>query len=332
LLKNDNILPLDKKRQILIAGFGAHSKYVLNGPWTLDWQGAPENSQPEDMTTLYEAMQQIFGTAYVSLFDKEIKDEQAEQEFILATKDADYIVLTVGEEPYSEFKGNINDLTISVKHQKYIQLALLSGKPVILVLLEGRPRLITKWEKYMSAIVFAGYPGYFGGLSLADLISGKVNPSGRLAFSYPRFCQHNTPYYVKKSDAYNPLYPFGHGISYTQFKVTDLKISDTLITDKEVKPEVVAQVRNVGKRAGKFAALWYVNDKYGTITRPKKMLKHYEKILIKPGEMHTFRWKIDIEKDFSYPQKDGTWIIEPGTFEICLENKTVTVNYLTEDE
>ncbi|NDP22051.1 MAG: beta-glucosidase [Paludibacter sp.] len=328
LLKNDGILPLSKGKKILISGLGANSKGMLNGPWTFDWLGAPENQQPQNMKSLYESMQDKFGTKNLKYVDLEgINSEKEKKQFIRDAKNSDIILLAVGEKPYSEFMGNINDLTLDKMQLNLMDAAIETGKPVVVVLLEGRPRVFTEQADKINAILFAGYPGIKGAEALVNILSGSVNPSGKLAFTYPLSVGHVSPYYNKPSEyniywKNNPvrknLFPFGQGLSYTNFEYSKLELSDTIFTKDNQEIMATIRIKNTGNLPGKEAVLWYVSDEIGTISRPVTLLKHFEKIDLKEGEEKTVKFIIKPNEQLSYPDKNGCQILENGSFKILV--------------
>ncbi len=328
LLKNDGILPLSKGKKILISGLGANSKGMLNGPWTYEWLGAPEKQQPANMKTLYEAMLAKFGTKNVKCIELEgINSEKEKQQFISDAKNSDIIVLAVGEKPYSEFMGNINDLTLDKMQLNLMDAAIQTGKPVVVVLLEGRPRVFTEQADKINAILFAGYPGIKGADAIVNILSGSVNPSAKLAFTYPLAVGHVSPYYTKSSEyniywnnnpIRNNLFPFGQGLSYTKFEYSKLELSDSILTKDSQEITATIKVRNIGNLPGKEAILWYVSDEVGTISRPVKLLKHFEKIHLKKGEEKIVKFTIKPNEHLSYPDKNGCQMLENGYFKILV--------------
>ncbi|NJM15747.1 MAG: hypothetical protein HC896_10615 [Bacteroidales bacterium] len=238
LLKNKgNLLPLSAAhKNIMYAGFAVHSKSMLNGAWTYEWKGSEDHRHPNNMLTLFESCQNNLPDKKHVLFNSYAKDGMpVEADFMAQASKADVLVITVGEDLYSEFTGNINDLKIDHRHEILANLAVKSGKPIVLVLVEGRPRLITQIEKNTDAILFAGYPGVCGGNAIARILSGQVNPSGKLSFTYPAYAGHMVNYNHKASDMYQPLYPFGHGLSYSHFAYDSLLLDQTVInTEKQL--------------------------------------------------------------------------------------------------
>ena len=298
LLKNDTmstqpLLPLSRNARILLAGPSATSKRNLAGGWTIEWQGAAEERYPESMLTLRGAMEQTFSNLTYA-------DSTADLTALAQTADA--IVLAVGEEPYTEFEGNIQDLRLPTAQLDLIAQAARTGKPVILVLIEGRTRIFSSVEPQVAAVLWAGLPGFEGTQAIAEVLSGQVNPSGKLPISYPRYPGHINAYHHKPTDASTALYPFGHGLSYTRFEYTNLSLSDTVITQSAIEAQVT--LSNTGSRSGQETVLWFLTDEVGRVTRPVKLLKHFEKITLQAGEERSLCFSIQ-PKHLSYPNENG---------------------------
>jgi len=300
LLKNENeILPAENPKRILVAGPTADNKRNLAGGWTLAWQGTKEERYPDDMLTILDALKAEYPNATV---DK-ITDIPSNQQL----NAADLIVYAGGEEPYTEFVGNISDLSLPQTQLNDIYKLTASGTPVALVLVQGRPRLITSIDDKVDAILYAGLPGFQGAEAIANIISGTVNPSGKLPISYPESSGHFTPYNHKPSANYDfdeenanqisqvslptSLYPFGHGLSYTTFSYSGLELSSQSL-DKNGFLTASVTVTNSGERAGMESVLWFITDKVGAITRPVEELAHFEKVTLEPGESLTLEFVI----------------------------------------
>ncbi|MEM6379917.1 MAG: glycoside hydrolase family 3 N-terminal domain-containing protein, partial [Bacteroidota bacterium] len=281
LLKNDGILPLKKDQKVFLAGFAAHSRKMMNGPWTLEWLGAEEDRHRKDVPSLYEAFCQQLGMSNVTLgalpfnFNRQaIKDIEK----------SDVVVLTIGEEPYSEFKGNIGDLSLDAAQTEMIKQVQEMGKPLVLLLVAGRPRIIKPFMEQTGAVLFCGYPGHGGPEAITEILAGTANPSGKLSFTYPANVGYFSPYYHKYSEYHHssskpfvPQFEFGAGQGYSPFEYTDLQVSDTLIQDLDQVIHCAVNVKNLGSMDGKETVLWFIRDEIGTITRPVKQLKHFEK-------------------------------------------------------
>lgn len=322
LLKNeDGILPFKPEVQkILLAGFAANSKRNLNGAWTFEWLGAPENRQPSGMLTLFDALKLEMPNKEILLADSnaETPNHPARKSFLKQAEDVDAIVLTIGETPYSEFKGNINDLKLNDNQISLVKDAIQTGRHVVLLYIGGRPRLVKDLLPKTDAFIFCGHPGVAAGEAIAKVLSGKVNPSGRLPFSWPSESSHWVPYYHKKSDKYQPLFSFGSGFGYSSFLYSNLTLSDTVLSAKDFKPlKVQCSLENNSHLSGAEVALWYLTDEVGTITRPVKKLVHFEKVSLNAGKSTSLNLSISLE-DLSYPDEKGNRVLEPGFYTLTI--------------
>ncbi len=218
------------------------------------------------------------------------------------------------------------DLTLNKAQLELANKIIETGKPVILVMLEGRPRVITEIEPKAKGVLVGFLPGMEGGDAIADVLFGDVNPSGKLPITYPKTPNGITLYDYKpieKFDGndYNPLWPFGYGLSYTTFEYSNLKISSQEIAENE-ELTVKIDVKNSGKIAGKEVVQLYLTDTFGSVTRPNKQLKAFEKVSLKPGEVKTIEFIIN-KQHLSFIGQDNKRIVEPGDFKISIENQTV---------
>jgi len=322
LMKNENgALPLsaDKTKKILVAGPNANLKAPLGGGWTLRWMTSDESLYPENMLTVYSALQKEFSENKVALATTaaEIKSKAA---------GADAIVMVVGEAPYAEGFGSIIDISLPEDQIELIRVAQLTGKPVILVLISGRPRVITKIYPGCKAVLFAGLPGFEGAEAIAEIISGKINPSAKMSFNFPAAANRLVPHNHKSSEVLlahvidNPiaLVPFGQGLSYTTFEYSNLTLSDSVLTSNASEITASVTVKNTGSRAGKEAVLWFLFDEVGSISRPVKELKFYEKKLLNPGETAEFKFVINAEKQLSFPNSKNEKLLEDGYFTLMV--------------
>tara|TARA_R100000908_G_scaffold65423_1_gene56192 strand:+ start:42338 stop:44584 length:2247 start_codon:yes stop_codon:yes gene_type:complete len=334
LLKNDNeILPLSKEtNKILLIGPSANKKAELGGGWTIGWQGASEDRYPEDMHTVYSALKAEFINSEITLLPPNTPNPEIQK----AAKDHDVIIIAFGEEPYTEFIGNITSLEIPADQKSLIKAATNTQIPTIGVFIGGRPRIVSDVIDDMQAFLWAGLPGFEGAEAIANIITGDVNPSGKLPISYPTFVGHFVPYNHKASDVYvfnseeeNFIaqdehnvweWPFGHGLSYTTFEYSDVELSDTQISkDGEIVASVT--VTNTGKRTGMESVIWYIKDHVGTITRPVREVKHFEKISLEPGESKTLTFSIRPNLHLSFPDFDGNYLLEDGDFSVIVDDK-----------
>lgn len=323
LLKNDNnTLPLAKDKKVLVTGPTANLLSVMNGGWTITWQGDNESLYPQEKLTVLEAIQQKIGSANVeyeavSTFS-ELKDVTAA---VQKAQAADAVVLCLGEKNYCETPGNIDNLTLD---EAQLNLALelyKTGKPVVLLLIEGRPRVINEIVKGAAAIVMAYLPGMEGGPAIADVLFGDVNPSGKLPFSYPKNPNGYTTYDYKPLEAsdvnrYDPQFPFGHGLSYTSFAYSDLRLEKKEINQNQALT-VSVKVKNTGKLSGKETVELYLTDLFGSVSRPVKQLKGFEKIELQADEEKEVSFSLN-SKAFSFIGREDKRIIEPGEFVVSV--------------
>jgi beta-glucosidase len=339
LLKNsNNILPLSKNTKVLVTGPTSDSLVSLNNGWTWVWQGSEEGLYPKDRHTIRKAIEAKVGAANVTFVqgtkitrapgpsNSTPTDQEVEVDIdaaVRAAQNVDVIVLALGEGSYCETPGNITDLTIGAPQIKLAEALKATGKPIVLVLVEGRPRIINRIADNMNAIVMAYNPSDEGGTAIADVLFGDVNPSGRLPFTYPRtpnglinydhkpFETENTAF---GNMAFNPQFKFGEGLSYTTFTYSDLRLGKQTISANEELP-VTVTVTNAGNRAGKEAVLVYVSDLVASISPPGKRLRRFAKVNLAPGASRTLTFKLRRE-DLSFIGADNKPVVEPGDFEV----------------
>lgn len=339
LLKNqENALPFSQEiKNILVIGPSANSKRNLSGGWTLAWQGGSEDQYPESVKTITEAVQEEFPSAKVTGMDTMGKQgTESRYDFEKAANNADAIIIAAGEEPYTEFVGNITNLELPKNQIDLIKEINKTGKPSVLVLVEGRPRVISEIVEDTEAIIWAGLPGFEGAEAIADVISGEVNPSGKLPFSYPQYVGYFVPYNHKPSASYHfnaeeannieqddetiAEWEFGHGLSYTNYSYSDLLINKSNIDENEfIEAEIT--ITNTGELTGTEAVLWFISDEVGKISRPVKELLHFERVTLQPGESRKVHLKIDPKTDLTYPDFDGNPVLEEGYFKIIVGEK-----------
>ena len=334
LLKNrENVLPLSNSiEKLLVVGPSAESKRNLAGGWTLAWQGAAEEKYPESMKTITEALRDEFpNTEIISMDSIGKKYSKTRREFNEVAESADAIIVAAGEEPYTEFVGNITDLNLPDDQLDMIRAVNGTGKPAVLVLVAGRPRVINEIVPDTDSIIWAGLPGFEGADAIAHVISGKINPSGKLPFSYPQFVGHFIPYNHKPSAAYyfdetvaneivvdlgaTQMWEFGFGLSYTRFNYENLELSSTELNDNDRLTAKIS-VTNAGDRVGTESVLWFLTDEVGRISRPVKELVHFERVTLDPGETVEMTFIIDPENHLSYPGFEGESILEEGYFTV----------------
>lgn len=340
LLKNENsLLPISPEtKRILLVGPSADKKAELSGGWTIGWQGASEDRYPEDMPTIYRALQSEFSDTEVTLLPANARLSEIKE----TANDHDLIIVAFGEEPYTEFIGNITSLEIPEDQRSLIKAATATGKPVIGVFVGGRPRIVSDVIDDMQAYLWAGLPGFEGAEAIANILSGDVNPSGKLPLSYPTYVGHFVPYNHKASDVYvynseeaNFIaqeehnvweWPFGYGLSYTNFEYSDIELTSTKLSEKE---EITARVTvtNTGEVAGKETIIWYIKDHVGSITRPVREVKHFEKVLLQPGESKTLEFTIRPDIHLAFPDFEGNYLLENGKFSVKVEDKSKTFTF-----
>lgn len=333
LLKNeDNTLPLSKSAKVLVTGPNANSLNVLNGGWTNTWQGDKPEYNAKGKLTILEAIQNKVGKNNVTYVEGSKLEEAVNiEDAVAAAKNVDVVVLCLGEKTYTEIPGNMDDLNLSSAQIELAERLNATGKPVVLVLAQGRPRIVSAFEDKTKAAIMLYLPGNEGAPALADILFGDANPSGKLPFTYPRYANTLIPYYHTGTDrikfdfstnAFNPQWEFGHGLSYTNFSYSDLTLSKSSVSTTG-DFEVSVKVTNTGKRAGKEVVQLYTTDKVATITPAVKVLRSFEKVNLKPGESQTVRFKLNA-KDLAFVGIDNKWIVEPGDFEVHVGGMTKT--------
>jgi beta-glucosidase len=327
LLKNENrTLPLAKTARVLVTGPDADSLIPLNNGWSYTWQGDKAAAYPtNEYATILGAVRQKIGTDHVtyvpgSAFDKELDVAQAASAATAANIDA--IVVCLGEWAYAETPGNIPDLALPDAQIHLTQKLLESGKPVILVLTEGRPRIIRPIAGGASAILMAYNPGSEGGQAIADILFGDVSPSGKLPITYPRYANMLFTYDHKTLEgdegAAAPLYAaqfeFGFGLSYASYTYSDLQVAPRTAEGNQ-KLQVAVTVKNTGDRAGKEIIQLYLNEQAASITPPLKRLKRFAKIYLQPGETRRYTFELSRE-DLSFIDAENKRVVEPGLFRV----------------
>ncbi len=333
LLKNDGILPLSSGARILVTGPNANSMRTLNGGWSYTWQGnADEYAQ--EYNTILEALQKRFahvtyspGVKYVPGSDWQAEDASGIAAAVAAASRADVIVACVGENSYCETPGNMDDLNLSAAQKELVRRLAATGKPVVLVLNEGRPRLIGDIEPLVKAVVDVMLPSNYGGDALAALLAGDENFSGRLPFTYSKHINALHTYDYKVSEhreimegSYNydavmdVQWPFGYGLSYTSFEYSNLKVSASEFAAGDVL-KVSVDVKNTGDRAGKEAVLLYSSDLVASLIPDVKRLRGFEKIELQPGESKTVTFELPASA-LAFVGADGAWRLEEGDFRL----------------
>ena len=340
LLKNsNNILPLKGKPSILVVGPNGNNMRTLNGAWTYSWQGELTDKFAGDFNTIYEALQNKYGknkvkyVAGVSYKDGGNYYDMEESDInnaVTEAKNSDYIILCLGENTYTEKPGDLNDLNLHKLQVKLAKKLAETGKPIILILNLGRPRLISDIEPLMNAVVNIYLPGNFGGDALADILSGEVNPSGKLPYTYPAFPNSLIPYYYKPSEvqnnsqgAYNYVgevnnqYDFGFGLSYSEFRYSDLKTNKTQYNLMDII-KISVNVQNSSEIDGLETIQLYSSDLYASITPDIKRLRDFTKVKIEAGEIKTIEFNLPVS-ELSFVNSENEFVVEPGKFKLSID-------------
>ncbi len=325
LLKNkNNILPLSSAPKVLITGYSANSMNILNGAWSRSFLGRDTIYNDPNKLTILEAIKKQMGANNVEFVEgtnylEDINTDKA----VAKAKKADYIIVCVGEIPATEKPSDINELELPKAQQDLIKKLSNTKKPIVLVMVQGRPRIIKEIEPLVDAIVLAYLPGDEGGRAVSDVLFGNINPSGKLPYTYPKYSGNYLTYYHKKADirdanwGYDGFYTqfeFGFGLSYTNFEYSNLRLSaDTLSNSEELKISI--DVKNSGDREGKEIVQVYLKDKVATVSPDSKKLVRFSKIDLLPGELKTVDFILN-SKDLQSIGMDNQWIIEEGEFEV----------------
>jgi beta-glucosidase len=327
LLKNDaGLLPLSAGARVLVSGPTADSLPALNNGWTITWQGDRAELYPSDRATILGALRTRLGAARVSwtpgaAYDKPLDIDAA----VSAARQADVIVLCLGELAYAETPGNIDDLALPEAQVRLAEALAATGKPLVLVLVEGRPRLIRALAERAGAILLALNPGHEGGQAVAEVLAGDVNPSGRLPITYPRFPHALRTYDHKTFEeqdtsfgfkAYQPQFDFGAGLSYTTFEYAGLSVSPAAVP-RAGRLTVSVRVRNSGARAGAEVVQLYVSDLVASLTPPVKRLRRFAKVWLDPGQTREVRFSLSPE-ELAFVGLDGRPRLEPGAFSVSV--------------
>lgn len=352
LLKNEGgILPLQTGAKVLVVGPNANSMRTLNGGWTLSWQGEKADVYAGEYNTILEAVIQRAGHARISyepgvtyktadpptidiLYWEENKPEI--EKAVAAARKVDYILLCIGENSYAETPGNLSDLTLSRNQLQLAKALTATGKPVILVLNEGRPRIISEIEPLAKAVVHLYLPGNYGGDALAKVLYGDVNPSGKLPYTYPRYVHSLVNYDHKPCESmdtmegaynYNAVmsvqWAFGYGLSYTTFTYSNLKVDKSHFKPADVLSFSV-DITNDGERRGKESILLFTSDEIASLTPDVRRLRAFHKVELAPGEKKTVTMEVKAE-DLAFVDLDGKWRLEEGRFKVQVGDQVLTV-------
>lgn len=347
LLKNaDNILPLKKGTKILLAGPNANTMRGLNGGWSYTWQGSKAEHCSEQYNTIYEALCRKFGKENVVLNEGVTYNEKGEwyeentpdiAASVKAARQADVIIACVGENSYAETPGNLSDLRLSANQRDLVKALAKTGKPVILILNEGRPRVISDIEPLSKAVVNVMLPGNYGGDALANLLAGDANFSAKLPFTYPRHTNALTTYDYKPCESMGQMngnynydavidvqWPFGFGLSYTTYKYSNLRVNKSRFTAND-DLEFSVDVTNTGNMAGKEPVLLYSSDLVASISPDKFRLRGFDKVALQPGETKTVTLKIKAS-DLAFVGIEKKWILEEGDFRITCGDQSLMIH------
>ena len=335
LLKNEgNILPLAKGKKILVTGPNANQMRCLNGGWSYTWQGHRTDEFAQQYNTIYEALCNEYGQQNVVLCQGVTYNEQGKyweenmpdiEAAVRAAKDVDIIVACIGENSYTETPGNLSDLTLSQNQRDLVKALSQTGKPIVLILNEGRPRIISDIVPLCQAVVDILLPGNYGGDALALLLSGKRNFSGRMPYTYPSEINSLANYDFKKSEEVGTMegaydynaritqqWGFGTGLSYTTFEYANLRVDKPHFTKDDVLT-VSVDVTNKGRMAGKESILLYSSDLIASMTPDGRRLRQFDKISLNPGETRTVTLQLPAS-DLAFVGYDGRWRLEEGDF------------------
>lgn len=352
LLKNEKlqdgnpVLPLAKGKKILLTGPNANQMRCLDGGWSYTWQGHRTDEFAGKYNTIYEAFCNQYGKENVVLNQGVTYNEKGKyweenepqiQDAVNAAKDADVIVACIGENSYTETPGNLTDLWLSENQRNLVKELSKTGKPVILVLNEGRPRLIADIEPLAQGIIDILIPGNMGGDALVNLVSGKSNFSGKMPYTYPKEINSLANYDFKKSEEVGTMegaydynakitqqWGFGHGLSYTSYKYSNLKVSQSDFRHGDII-KVSVDVKNTGKVAGKESVLLFSSDLIASMVPDGRRLRAFDKIELLPGETKTVTFNLNAD-DLAFVGYDGKWVLEEGDFKLMIADQSADIH------
>jgi len=346
LLKNtDHILPLASGKKLLITGPNANSMRTLNGGWSYSWQGDKADECATAYNTILEAFTNKFGAGNI-VYVPGVTYKQGGayweentpeiEKAVAAAANVDYIVACIGENSYCETPGNLTDLSLSENQINLVKALAATGKPVILVLNEGRPRIMNEIEPLAKAVVNIMLPGNYGGDALANLLAGDANFSGKMPYTYPKYINSLVTYDYKPCENMEKMqgaydydavmsvqWAFGYGLSYTTFAYSNLKVDKSRFTSGDLLTFTV-DVRNTGTRAGKESVLLFSSDLVASLTPDNRRLRAFEKVNLEPGESKTVTLKVKAS-DLAFVGYDGKWILEKGDFRIQVGDQILDV-------
>ena len=347
LLKNEgNILPLQHGKKILLTGPNANQMRCLDGGWSYTWQGHRADEFAGKYNTIYETFCNEYGKENVILNQGVTYNEKGKyweenepqiQGAVAAAKDADVIVACIGENSYTETPGNLTDLWLSENQRNLVKALAQTGKPVILVLNEGRPRLIADIEPLAQGIINILIPGNMGGDALANLVSGKSNFSGKMPYTYPKEINSLANYDFKKSEEVGTMegaydynakitqqWGFGYGLSYTSYKYSNLKVSQSDFRHGDII-KVSVDVKNTGKVAGKESVLLFSSDLIASMVPDGRRLRAFDKVELQPGETKTVTFELKAD-DLAFVGWNGKWRLEEGDFKLMIADQSADIH------
>lgn len=352
LLKNEKlqdgnpVLPLAKGKKILLTGPNANQMRCLDGGWSYTWQGHRSDEFAGKYNTIYEAFCNQYGKENVVLNQGVTYNETGKyweenepqiQGAVDAAKNVDVIVACIGENSYTETPGNLTDLWLSENQRNLVKELAKTGKPVILVLNEGRPRLIADIEPLAQGIIDILIPGNMGGDALVGLVSGKSNFSGKMPYTYPKEINSLANYDFKKSEEVGTMegaydynakitqqWGFGHGLSYTSYKYSNLKVSQSDFRHGDII-KVSVDVKNMGKVAGKESVLLFSSDLIASMVPDGRRLRAFDKIELQPGETKTVTFNLNAD-DLAFVSYDGKWVLEEGDFKLMIADQNADIH------
>ncbi len=347
LLKNEgNILPLQHGKKILLTGPNANQMRCLDGGWSYTWQGHRADEFAGKYNTIYEALCNEYGKENVILNQGVTYNEKGKyweenepqiQGAVDAAKDADIIVACIGENSYTETPGNLTDLWLSENQRNLVKELAKTGKPVVLVLNEGRPRLIADIEPLAQGIINILIPGNMGGDALANLVSGKSNFSGKMPYTYPKEINSLANYDFKKSEEVGTMegaydynakitqqWGFGYGLSYTTYKYSNLKVSQSDFRHGDII-KVSVDVKNTGKVAGKESVLLFSSDLIASMVPDGRRLRAFDKVELQPGETKTMIFELKAD-DLAFVGWNGKWRLEEGDFKLMIADQSADIH------
>lgn len=346
LKNNNNILPLQKGKKILLTGPNANQMRCLDGGWSYTWQGNRTDEFAGKYNTIYEALCNEYGKENIVLNQGVTYNEAGkyweENEpqiaaAVEAAKNVDVVVACIGENSYTETPGNLTDLWLSENQRNLVKALATTGKPIILVLNEGRPRLIADIEPLAQGVVNILIPGNYGGDALAQLLSGKANFSGKMPYTYPKEINSLANYDFKKSEEVGTMtgaydynakitqqWGFGQGLSYTTYQYSNLKVDKASFAHDDVI-RVSVEVKNTGKVAGKESVLLFSSDLMASMVPDGRRLRAFDKVALQPGESKTVTFDLKAN-DLAFVGWDGKWILEEGDFKLMVADQQATIH------